>query len=378
MSNEQEEKEGLQMSFLDHLDELRQRLIHSVIAIAVAFALCFAFSTQIFNFLAVPVKRELCKDRLAKQATYGQPTLDSLKNGEFVQYSFAQETAIGGVPVPLGTTIRCKVATADGRKELVLAEAWTMGKNILPAETPLNKVIHPGESQAVYSGQSGFMTRIGAFLGFSNTNTPQLACGDQDDLVLLGIPSAFTLYMRVALYLGIGLAIPFLLYQVWAFISPGLYKHEKRYAVPVLTMTGVFFITGAAFAYYIAFPAACNYLLGLQSDGGFKTLPDAESYFDLIILIMIGLGIVFQIPTVAFVLGRIGLITPKMMLKAWRYAVVVIAIISALLTPTADAFNMILFAAPMLLLYFLSVGIVWIFGKPRRTDEEVTALATTK
>jgi sec-independent protein translocase protein TatC len=378
MSNEQEEKEGLQMSFLDHLDELRQRLIHSVIAIAVAFALCFAFSTQIFNFLAVPVKRELCKERLAKQATYGQPTLDSLKNGEFVQYSFAQETAIGGVPVPLGTTIRCKVATAEGRKELVLAEAWTMGKNILPAETPLNKVIHPGESQAVYGGQSDLMTRIGAYLGFSNTNTPQLACGNQDDLVLLGIPSAFTLYMRVALYIGIGLAIPFLLYQVWAFISPGLYKHEKRYAVPVLTMTGGFFLSGAAFAYYIAFPAACNYLLGLQSDGGFKTLPDAESYFDLIILIMIGLGIVFQIPTVAFVLGRIGLITPKMMLKAWRYAVVIIAIISALLTPTADAFNMILFAAPMLLLYFLSVGIVWVFGKQRRTDEEVTALATTK
>lgn len=364
------------MSFLDHLDELRQRLVHSVIAIAVGFVLCFTFSTQIFNFLAVPVKRELCKDRLAKQATYGQPTLDSLKDGEFVQYSFAQETIVGGVPVALGTTIRCKVVTAEGRKELVLAEAWTMGKNILPAETPLNKVIPPVESQAVYGGQSDIMTRIGAFLGFSNT--PQLACGDQDDLVLLGIPSAFTLYMRVALYIGIGLAIPFLLYQVWAFISPGLYKHEKRYAVPVLTMTGVFFIAGAAFAYYIAFPAACNYLLGLQSEGGFKTLPDAESYFDLIILIMIGLGIVFQIPTVAFVLGRIGLITPKMMLKAWRYAVVSIAIISAILTPTADAFNMILFAAPMLILYFLSVGIVWVFGKQRRTDEEVNALTTTK
>jgi sec-independent protein translocase protein TatC len=143
-------------------------------------------------------------------------------------------------------------------------------------------------------------------------------------------------------------------------------------------MTGVFFIAGAAFAYYIAFPAACNYLLGMQTSGGFETLPDAESYFDLIILIMIGLGIVFQIPTVAFVLGRIGLITPKMMLKAWRYAVVSIAIISAVLTPTADAFNMILFAAPMLVLYFLSVGIVWVFGKQRRTDEEVTALATTK
>ena len=336
------------MSFLDHLDELRQRLIHSVIAIAVAFALCFTFSDRIFKFLAVPVEREMCKAQLATQAAYGQPKLDSLKDGEILQYFFAQQTAVEGVPIPLGTTIRCKVVTADSKKALVLAEPWSVGKNIIAAETPLNRIVN-AESL--------------------------VGCGK---LVLLGIPGAFTLYMRVALYIGIGLAIPFLLYQVWAFIAPGLYKHEKKYAVPVLTMTGFFFIAGAAFAYYIAFPAACNYLLGLQSSGGFQTLPDAESYFDLIILIMIGLGIVFQIPTVAFLLGRMGLITPKMMLKAWRYAVVSIAIISALLTPTADAFNMILFAAPMLGLYFLSIGIVWLFGKPRRTDEEVTALATTK
>ncbi len=348
----EEQQEGLQMSFLDHLDELRQRLIHSVIAIAVAFALCFAFSEHIFNFLAVPVKKELRKTRLARQSVYGQPTIDGLNNGELVQYSFVQETVVGGVPVPMGTTIHLKVVTKENKKALVLDKAWVVGKNTVSAETPLSAIFKEGESQVAY--------------------------GEQDDLVLLGIPSAFTLYMRVALYIGIGLAIPFLLYQVWAFISPGLYKHEKRYAVPVLSMTGFFFLAGAAFAYYIAFPAACTYLLGLQSAGGFRTLPDAESYFDLIILIMIGLGIVFQIPTIAFILGRIGLITPRMMWKAWRYAVVFIAIISALLTPTADAFNMILFAAPMLGLYFLSIGIVWIFGKPRRTDEEVTALATTE
>jgi len=262
------------------------------------------------------------------------------------------ETVVDKVPVPTGTTIQCKVVIKDNRKALVLDKTWTVGKNTIAAETPLSAIFKDGENKETYS--------------------------EQDDLVLLGIPSAFTLYMRVALYVGLGLAIPFLLYQVWAFISPGLYKHEKKYAVPVLTMTGFFFLAGAAFAYYIAFPAACNYLLGLQSSGGFHTLPDAESYFDLIILIMIGLGIVFQIPTVAFVLGRIGLVTPKMMLKTWRYAVVLIAIISALLTPTADAINMLIFAAPMVILYFLSVGIVWIFGKQRRTDEEVTALATTE
>jgi sec-independent protein translocase protein TatC len=348
MSNEHEEQEGLQMSFLDHLDELRQRLIQSVIAITVAFVLCFTFSDRIFNFLAVPVKREMCKAQLEKQAVYGQPNLDSLKDGQIVQYSFAQQTAVNNVPVPLGTTIRCKVITANGNKALVLADTWTVGKNTVAAETPLSEIVN---------------------------SKSLVGCGE---LILLGVASGFTLYMRVALYVGIGLAIPFLLFQVWAFISPGLYKHEKKYAVPVLTMTGFFFLAGAAFAYYIAFPAACNYLLGLQTDGGFQTLPDAEQYFDLIILIMIGLGIVFQIPTIAFVLGRIGLITPRMMLKAWRYAIVLIAIISAVLTPTADPLNMTIFAAPMVTLYFLSVGIVWFFGKQRRKEEEATALATTE
>jgi sec-independent protein translocase protein TatC len=348
MSNEHEEKEGLQMSFLDHLDELRQRLIHSVIGIAVAFALCFTFSDRIFNFLAVPVKREMCKEQQDKQAAYGQPNLDLLKDGQIIQHSFAQQTAVNNVPVPMGTTIRCKVATINGNKALVLADTWTIGKNTIAAETPLNDIVN---------------------------SKSLVGCGE---LLLLGVASGFTLYMRVALYVGLGLAIPFLLFQIWAFISPGLYKHEKKYAVPVLTMTGFFFIMGAAFAYYIAFPAACSYLLGLQTSGGFQTMPDAEQYFDLIILIMIGLGLVFQIPTVAFLLGRIGLITPRMMLKAWRYAVVIIAIVAAVLTPTADAFNMIIFAAPMLLLYFLSVGIVWVFGKQRRKDEETTALATTE
>src|SRR5262245_44601423 len=109
MSNETDAQEGLQMSFLDHLDELRQRLIHSVIAIAVAFALCFTFADHIFNFLAVPVKREMCKAQKATQAAYGRPELNSLKDGAIVQYSFAQQTAVEKVPIPLGTTIHCKV-----------------------------------------------------------------------------------------------------------------------------------------------------------------------------------------------------------------------------------------------------------------------------
>lgn len=341
------------MSFLDHLDELRRRLIYSVVGIGIAFALCFAFSKQIYRFLSVPVVQQLQRAHRAQQAESGQVKLDQLKDGEVLQYTFTQETAISGVKIPLGTTVLVKKVTKDNKPMLVLAQLWGVGHNLLQPETAVSKILQEGESQIVYDDEN-------------------------NQLVLRGVTSAFMIYMRVALYAGIALAIPFLFFQVWAFISPGLYKHEKRYIVPVLFMASVFFFLGASFAYKVAFPAACDYLLGWAMEGGFRTLLDAEDYLDLIIMIMIGLGIVFQIPTIAFVLGRIGLLTPRMMLKAWRYAIVTIAIVSAVLTPTPDAFNMMMFAAPMVGLYFLSIGIVWIFGKPRRSDEEVRELAHSK
>lgn len=343
-SSTMEEQEGLQMSFLDHLDELRHRLVRSVIAIAVAFSICFYFSDYIFNFLAVPINMQIRKMKIEAQSVNGQPDLNQLKDGEIAQYTFVQETAVGGVKVPLGTTIRVKNVVKDNKPQLILLEPWAVGKNILPEGKPITEIQAADNSKLVYDEANG--------------------------LVINKVGGAFTLYMTIALYTGIALAIPFLIYQVWAFISPGLYKHEKHYAWPVITMSAVFFTLGATFAYKIAFPRACDYLLGLQQAGGFQTLINADDYFDLIIMIMIGLGVVFQIPTLSFLLGRIGLITPRLMLKYWRYSIVLIAIIAALLTPTPDALNMIMFALPMLGLYFISIGIVWIFGKPRQTDEE--------
>ncbi|QQS46231.1 MAG: twin-arginine translocase subunit TatC [Acidobacteriota bacterium] len=341
-----EQDDNLQMSFLDHLDELRRRLINSVIIVAIAFSICFAFADYIYRFLAVPVVEQLQKERRTRQVASGTIDIAKVKEGEIVQYTFTQEIAVSDVKVPLGTTIPVKRMTQGKESLLVLATPWSVGKTILPAETPLNQIIKEGSSRLFFDDEN-------------------------NRLVLRGVTSAFMVYLRVALYSGIALAVPFLFYQLWAFISPGLYKHEKKYIVPVLAMATIFFALGASFAYKIAFPAACDYLLGWAEQGGFRTLLDAEDYLDLIIMIMIGLGIVFQIPTIAFVLGRIGLVTPRLMIRVWRYAVIVIAIIAAVLTPTPDAFNMMMFAAPMLGLYFLSIGIVWVFGKPRRTDEEV-------
>jgi sec-independent protein translocase protein TatC len=353
MSSEHEEQEGLQMSFLDHLDELRRRLIHSTIAIAIAFVVCFTASDYIFKFLSVPIVKQLQKAKRERQAKYGQPDISKLKDGETAQYTVVQDAAVEGVKVPIGATVRVKRITKDNQPQLALELPWAIGKTIVPAETPISSILKEGE-KALY---------------FDDENSK---------LVIRGVTGSFMIYMQVALYAGIAFAIPFLLYQIWAFIAPGLYKHERRYVMPLIVMGTVFFISGAAFAYSVAFPTACDYLLGLAVEGGFQTLYDAEDYLNLIIMIMLGLGIVFQIPTLSYLLARIGLLTPGMMWKSWRYAVVIIMIIAAVLTPTADAINMTIFAAPMLVLYFLSIGIVWFFGKQRRREKEVTALATTK
>lgn len=351
MSEEREEHEergGLQMSFLDHLDELRRRLIRSVIAIAIAFTICYGVSDYIYNFLAAPVQKQLAKVRLAQQAKIGNPDWAQLKEGDEALYIVTQDTAINKMPIPLGTTIPIKaVRGPDGKLIPVLAKFTLAGKIALPAGKPLSEFLNQGEAAALV--------------------------GENDQLVITTVGGAFALYMQVSFYAAIAFAIPFLLYQVWAFISPGLYKHEKRYIAPVLVAASLLFIVGAAFAYKVVFPATCDFLLGMQE--GFRSLITANDYFDLIMMIMLGLGIVFQIPTIAFLLGRIGLITPRMLWRVWRHAVVIIAILAAVLTPTPDAFTMLVFAAPMLGLYFLSIGIVWLFGKPRRSDAEVAALA---
>jgi sec-independent protein translocase protein TatC len=305
-------------------------------------------SDYIFNFLSIPINAQLRKMKREAQLINGRPDLSQLKEGEIAQYTFVQESAVGKVKVPLGTTVHVKKILNGETSEIVLAEPWAVGKNILPAGTSI---------AAIQEGSGG------SSVLYDETN----------GLVINKVSGAFTLYMTIALYTGIALAIPFLLYQIWAFISPGLYKHEKRYAVPVILMSAIFFTAGAAFAYKIAFPRVCEYMLGLQQSGGFQTLINAEDYFDLIIMVMLGLGVVFQIPVLSFLLGRIGLLTPGMMIRYWRYAIVIILIIAALLTPTPDAQNLMMFALPMLVLYFLSIGIVWIFGKPRQTDEEYAA-----
>jgi sec-independent protein translocase protein TatC len=196
----------------------------------------------------------------------------------------------------------------------------------------------------------------------SGANATESSADEQ--LIVTTAAESFTLYVTVSLYAALALSIPFLLWQIWGFISPALYRHERSYVTPFILLSTVSFVIGAAFAYYILFPPALRYLLGLGAD--FRLLLRATDYFDFITLIMLAMGVIFQMPAVTYVLARIGLVSAEFLWQSWKIALVVILIVAAVISPTGDIPNLMLFATPMVILYIFSIFIAWVFGKKRR------------
>lgn len=175
----------------------------------------------------------------------------------------------------------------------------------------------------------------------------------------------FGLHVKVTLVASIFFAAPLILTQAWLFISPGLYPHERRYAIPFVVSASVLFIAGGAFGYFVAFPVALRFLLDWIVESRLTPIIDAVEYFDLFFSIMVALGIVFQIPAVVFVLSRIGLVTAGMLARYFRHAVIGALIVAAVITPTTDFGNMLVIAGPMIALYAVGIVVAWMFGKRR-------------
>jgi sec-independent protein translocase protein TatC len=248
---EQEEQQELhgQMSFLDHLEELRKRIIHSLIAVGVAFAVCWYFATNLYNLVQRPITKA-------------------------------------------GVT----------------------------------------------------------------------------SLVFSTLTEGFNLELKLAVLAAIFLAAPFILGQVWLFISPGLYKHERRYALPFIFFSSLLFILGGMFGYFVAFPFAAQFLVEWEKGMGGTVLINASEYFDLFIMVELALAVIFEIPALIFVLSRIGLVSGPFLLKNTRYAILIAAIVSAVITPTTDIPNMMMVMVPMVGLYLLGVVIAYLFGKKRKKE----------
>ena len=192
-------------------------------------------------------------------------------------------------------------------------------------------------------------------------------------LAFLGVTDPFILYFKVAALAAVFLGSPFLLLQVWAFVAPGLYRREKFLAVPFVFFATLFFLAGGAFAYYIAFPFAVQFLLSMGEH--FQAVITIERYFGFLLTVILGLGLMFELPILLLLLSMVGVVTPGFLLRHFRHAVVIIFIVAAIITPTPDVVNLCLFAVPAILLYLLGVGASFVVYRMRKKKEAEEAEA---
>lgn len=243
------------MSFLDHLDELRRRLTHGVVALLAGFVVAFAFAAQAQVFVM-------------------QPLLATLKPGEHFVYT------------------------------------------------------EPGEG--------------------------------------------FFLQLKIAAILGLLIAGPYVMWQVWLFIAPGLYANEKKFAIPFALATSLLFTAGAAFSHYFVFPATFTFFAGFSTDN-IVFMPRIAPVFSLYAWMLLAMGLIFQMPMLVMVLARLGLVTAKFLATHIKYAILVIFIVAAVATPSADPVSQTIVAAPMVVLYVISIAVAWVFQKRREKDDDEKA-----
>ena len=170
--------------------------------------------------------------------------------------------------------------------------------------------------------------------------------------------------MKVSILAGIFLTAPLTLYEVWKFISPGLYRKEKRFVLPFLFSSVMLFLTGGAFAYYIVLPRAYEFLLKLG--GSFQPMIEIKDYLDLTDTIILGFGLIFEMPVIVAFLAMFGLVSARFLWTKFKYAILVIFILAGVLSPTPDAITQCIYAGPMVMLYLISILVAALFGWRRR------------
>jgi sec-independent protein translocase protein TatC len=165
-------------------------------------------------------------------------------------------------------------------------------------------------------------------------------------------------YITLGVYIGIVLASPVVLYQIWLFVAPALYKHERSAIAGFVFSTVFLFLAGIAFGYFITLPYILRFLVSFQGPiSSIKPMITVNEYFDLVLLILLGLGLVFELPILIFFLSLFGIVTPKFLWKNFRYAILIITVVAAIVTPTPDAMTMLIFMAPMVGLYFVGIAV---------------------
>jgi sec-independent protein translocase protein TatC len=289
------------LSIVDHLDELRGRLIICAIALSVAFGFCFWQNQHLLNILnrALPA---------------------------------APKTS----PNHLNGSVKAQV---NAGKQLTAS-----GRRLLDAYPSLS----PGD-QKLYNNLG--LTQLGKDLEITGKQLPSST--PQRLPITIGIGEPFTTTLTVAAYFALLITLPLVLYQAYAFVIPALNPHEKRVALPVMLVAPVLFIAGVLFAYFFVLPPAVHFLQGYNAQN-FDIFVQAKTYYTFEIFTMAGIGLAFQLPLVLLALDRIGVINSRTLTKNWRYAVVIIAVIAAAM-PGADPVSTGLEMLPLVILYLASI-----------------------
>jgi sec-independent protein translocase protein TatC len=188
-----------------------------------------------------------------------------------------------------------------------------------------------------------------------------------DHLIFTSLPEMFFTYLKISLVSGLLVASPVVFYEMWMFVAPGLYRNEKRLVIPFVSISTVLFVGGSLFAYFIVFPFGFKFFLGFSSEY-VKALPSVKQYFSFSIKLLLAFGLVFELPVVIFFLTKLGLVTPAFLKKNRKYAILLIFIVSAILTPP-DVITQCMMAVPLLTLYELGIMVAR-FAKPAKPDKE--------
>ncbi len=186
-------------------------------------------------------------------------------------------------------------------------------------------------------------------------------------LIFTGLLEAFMVYLKASFFAGLMISVPVVLYQFWAFVAPGLYPQERRLVVPFILFASLFFLGGAIFGYYVVFPYGFQFFVGFGSEF-IKPLPSMKEYLSFSTFLLLAFGIVFELPIFLFFLTRMGLVDPRTLKKGRRYAIPVIFIVAAILTPGPDPVSQCLMAGPLIVLYELGIWVSILFGKKRQEE----------
>jgi len=189
-----------------------------------------------------------------------------------------------------------------------------------------------------------------------------------DRLIFTNLPEMFFTYLKVAFLSGVLVTAPFIFYQLWLFVAPGLYRHEKKYVIPFVVISTLLFVGGALFGYFVVFPFGFKFFIGFSNEY-VKALPSVKQYFSFAIKLLFAFGVVFELPVVIFFLTKMGIVTPQLLRKKRKYAILLTFVLAAILTPP-DVITQCMMSAPLMLLYEVSIVGAKLFGKKKVTEED--------